>query len=92
MCIHYGDFDISGIGIYLNEYKKYLSERANFFIPENVEDAIKKNGNRERYNNQKVNFDINNITEKRLLSLIETINAEKKGLDQEFYIGNEISD
>ena len=86
--LHFGDFDISGIGIYLNEYKKHLSERALFFIPQNIENSIRENGNRERYNIQKVNFKTNQIKEKPLLSLIELINTEQKGLDQEFYINH----
>ena len=86
--LHFGDFDIAGIGIYLNEYKTHLSEKAAFLIPENVENAIKENGNRDRFDNQKMNFNINKIKEKQLLNLIEVINTEKKGLDQEFYIEN----
>jgi len=84
--LHFGDFDIAGIGIYLNEYKTHLSEKAKFLIPENIENAIKENGNRDRFDNQKMNFNINEIEEKQLMNLIEVINAEKKGLDQEFYI------
>lgn len=84
--IHFGDFDISGIGIYLNEYKKHLSSKAKFLIPKDIDSTIKNNGNRERYDNQKANFDKNKIKEKRLLALVNIINTEKKGLDQEYYI------
>ncbi len=87
--LHFGDFDIAGIGIYLNEYKTHLSEKAKFFIPRNIKNAIKENGNRDRFDNQKVNFSINEIEERQLLNLIEIINTEKKGLDQEFYIEKE---
>ena len=84
--LHFGDFDIAGIGIYLNEYKKHLSEKAAFFIPENIKSALRKNGNRERYNNQNINFKIEQIQESKILDLIELIKKEKKGLDQEYYI------
>lgn len=87
--LHFGDFDIAGIGIYLNEYKTHLSEKAQFLIPKNIKNAIKENGNRERFDNQKINFNINKIEEKQLLNLIKVINTEKKGLDQEFYIETE---
>lgn len=87
--LHFGDFDIAGIGIYLNEYKKHLSERAKFFIPKGVNTAIKENGNRKRYDNQKMNFKVEQIKETSLFSLFKFINTEKKGLDQEFYIKNE---
>ncbi len=84
--LHFGDFDIAGIGIYLNEYKKHLSTKATFFIPENIQSVIRNNGNRERYNKQKLNFKIEEINEKQVLALVKIINIEKKGLDQEFYI------
>ena len=84
--LHFGDFDFAGIGIYLNEYKKHLKERAEFFIPDNIEENIVKYGNRERFDKQKINFDISDIKEKKLQNLIQTIEKEKKGLDQEFFI------
>ncbi len=84
--LHFGDFDIAGIGIYLNEYKKHLNDKASFFIPESIEVDLNENGNRERYNNQKVNFKLNEIEETKLLKLIDVIHNQKKGLDQEYYI------
>jgi hypothetical protein len=84
--LHFGDFDIAGIGIYLNEYKKHLSERATFFIPENIERVLKENGNRERFNKQKLNFKKEDIKELKILDLLELIHQERKGLDQEFFI------
>lgn len=87
--LHFGDFDMAGIGIYLNEYKKHLAQKATFFIPENIENAIRENGNRERFNNQKLNFKIETIQEVKILELLEIINLVKKGLDQEYYIETE---
>ncbi len=84
--LHFGDFDIAGIGIYLNEYKKHLSGKSTFFIPENIKSTLRKSGNRERFNNQKINFQIDSIQESKILNLIEIIKTEKKGLDQEYYI------
>lgn len=84
--LHFGDFDIAGIGIYLNEYKKHLQGKASFFIPENIKSDLINNGNRERFDNQKMNFDINKIQETKILELIKLIEKEKKGLDQEYYI------
>lgn len=84
--LHFGDFDMAGIGIYINEYKKYLAEKASFFIPKMVETDIHKNGNRERYDIQNVNFSTEGIQEPKLLNLIKIIHLERKGLDQEYYI------
>ncbi|UAM99718.1 hypothetical protein K8354_07905 [Polaribacter litorisediminis] len=84
--VHFGDFDIAGIGIYLNEYKKHLLGKATFFIPENIKIDLRNNGNRERFNTQKINFNIDKIQESKILDLIELIKKEQKGLDQEYYI------
>ncbi len=84
--LHFGDIDIAGIGIYLNEYKKHLQRKASFFIPENIKSDLINNGNRERFDNQKMNFNINKIQETKVLELIKLIEKEKKGLDQEYYI------
>jgi len=87
--LHFGDFDMAGIGIFLNEYKKHLPTKATFFIPENIRSIIREHGNRERFNKQKLNFKIEEIKEKQILDLVKIINTEKKGLDQEFYIDKE---
>src|SRR5690554_416337 len=84
--LHFGDFDIAGIGIYINEYKCYISNKSSFYIPNSIEMDIKKNGNRKRFDNQKINFDIKKIQESKIKDLIRIIKSEKKGLDQEYYI------
>lgn len=84
--LHFGDFDLAGVGIYLNEYKRKLGEKASFFIPPTLSEDLKKNGNRERFDNQRISFDTGKISETEIVRLIELINKEKKGLDQEFYI------
>lgn len=86
--LHFGDFDFAGIGIYLNEYKKHLAVKASLFIPENIESLIEKHGNKSRYNQQKMNFIIENIEEERILSLIKIIHQYKQGLDQELFISH----
>jgi hypothetical protein len=86
--LHFGDFDFAGIGIYLNEYKKYLGEKVLFFVPNNLEDLIKLNGN--LYYDQKINFRMDNIDEVSLLKLFQLIHTNKKGLEQEFLVLGEI--
>ncbi len=84
--LHFGDFDFAGIGIYLNEFKKHISDKATFFVPDNIENLISENGSKDRYNQQKINFDTQTIQEERLLQLIKTIHKYRKGLDQEILI------
>lgn len=84
--LHFGDFDFAGIGIYLNEYKKHLEEKASFFIPENIEILISKNGNKNRYDQQKINFKIEKIKEEKIENLIAILHQYKQGLDQELFI------
>lgn len=84
--LHFGDFDFAGIGIYLNEFKKSIGQRARFFIPENIDQLIQMAGSKERYDVQRINFDLNHITEENILQLIASIHRHKKGLDQEIFI------
>jgi len=81
--LHFGDFDFSGIEIYLNEYKKYLGDRASFFVPENIENLFPEYGNSDLYDRQKDNFDLQSIDEENLIKLIGVIHKYKKGLEQE---------
>ena len=63
-----------------------IKGKATFFIPENIKSDLRNDGNRKRFDNQKVNFKIDKIQESRVINLIELIKKEKKGLDQEYYI------
>ena len=88
--LHFGDFDMAGIGIYINEYQKYFPDKSRFFIPEGLEELLKNSGSRTRYNTQKVNFNISRINEVEILSLINLLHKYKKGLDQEkLIVGSE---
>jgi hypothetical protein len=84
--LHFGDFDLAGVGIYLNEYKKYLTEKAAFFVPGNIEKMLGKYGNKELYNNQKTHFNEENVLEENLRHLISLLYKYKKGLEQEIFI------
>lgn len=84
--LHFGDFDFSGIGIYLHEFKKHLAHRTTFFVPENIDKLIADFGNKKRYDEQKINFEVKSISEIKLLQLIATIHKYKRGLDQEIFI------
>ena len=85
--LHFGDFDLAGINIYVNEFKKRIGNKTTFYVPENIEGLLNNYGNKDRYNNQKEAFDKQFILEEpALLELIQLIHKSKKGLDQEVLI------
>ena len=88
--LHFGDLDFAGIGIYLNEYKKYLGNRATFYIPGNTKELLVRYGNRELYVNQKDNIDKGVVNETKLYNLISLIHELKKGLEQEIFISKKL--
>lgn len=82
--LHIGDYDFAGINIYMQEYKKYLGERASFFIPIDIEVLIQRYGNRKLYDQQKLNTAA--IVENELTQLIALLHKHKKGLEQELLL------
>jgi len=80
--VHFGDFDLAGVHIYLNEFYKYLGARASFFVPDNIESLLEK-GSSNRYNDQYDKYYGRTIADVRVLSLVKLINNYKKGYDQE---------
>lgn len=92
--LHYGDFDLKGIHIYLTEFKEKIQEKrkCSFFIPVNIEKMISEKGNSNRYYNQienLKNFDF--TTHKEVMTLVDIIEKYKKGLDQEYLITNRLN-
>lgn len=83
--IHFGDFDLAGIHIYLTEFYRYLGERAAFFVPEDIEQRLSM-GNRERYDTQFQRFGKMEVIDTRILPLVQMIHRYQKGYDQEGYI------
>lgn len=47
--VHFGDFDLAGIHIFLTEFQKYLGDRASFLIPSDIEQRLTQ-GSANRYN------------------------------------------
>jgi hypothetical protein len=84
--LHFGDFDFAGLNIYLNEFKKYLHHKAEFFLPTDIENLIISKGNRDLYNKQKIQFDENQVNEENILILLQCIKKYKKGLEQEILL------
>ena len=84
--LHFGDFDLAGISIFLFEFQQYLGkERSSYLIPDDIEFRL-KSGSRKRYDEQYSRFkDIKSDT-CELQQLIDLIHQERKAYDQEGYI------
>ncbi len=82
--IHFGDYDLAGINIYINEIVPQLkkSKKYSMFIPNNIESLIQKYGDRELFEKQKRYLDIE-IEDRDVMRLKEIIKKYKKGLEQE---------
>lgn len=84
--LHFGDFDLAGIGIFLFEFQQYLgAERSSFLIPSDIESRL-KSGSKKRYDEQYYRFKDIKSDECDLQQLIDCIHHERKGYDQEGYI------
>ena len=83
--VHFGDFDLAGISIFLTEFHAYLGERSSFFIPSDIEQRL-PNGSLERYNAQYLKLKNIKTNMPYLQHLIDTINNYHRCYDQEGYI------
>lgn len=82
--IHFGDYDLAGINIYLNRVLPRLKKayKHSLFIPNNIEDLIKNRGSIELYEQQTLykNLSINDTQAQELKNIICKY---KKSLEQE---------
>ena len=85
--VHFGDFDLAGIHIFLTEFQAYLGERSSFLIPPDIGQRLAK-GSLERYNAQYLKFKKLATTLPDLQHLIDTINHLHRCYDQEGYISS----
>ena len=84
--LHFGDFDLAGINIFLFEFQQYLGkERSSYLIPDDIESRL-KSGSRKRYDEQYGRYRDIKSDVCELQQLIEIIHNERKGYDQEGYI------
>ena len=84
--LHFGDFDLAGISIFLFEFQQYLGkERSSYLIPDDIESRLKC-GSRKRYDEQCNRFKDIKSDILELQQLIDLIHHERKGYDQEGYI------
>ena len=84
--LHFGDFDLAGINIFLFEFQQYLGkERSSYLIPADIESHLKF-GSRKRYDEQCNRFKDIKSDILELQQLIDLIHHERKAYDQEGYI------
>jgi len=84
--LHFGDFDLVGINIFLVEFQQYLGkERSSYLIPDDIGSRLKL-GSRKRYDEQYCRFKNIKSDVCELQQLIDLIHYERKGYDQEGYI------
>ena len=85
--IHFGDFDLAGIHIFLTEFHKYLGDRASFLMPSDIKLRLSQ-GSSVRYNVQYGKFHGLHCSDKNLQSLVKLINKYHRCYDQEGYIAD----
>lgn len=84
--LHFGDFDLAGINIFLSEFQKFIgNNRSTYLIPEDIEERL-KSGSRKRYDEQLCHFNEIKSDNRELQQLIDLIHIERKAYDQEGYI------
>ena len=84
--IHFGDFDLAGIHIFLSEFQKHLGiGRTSLLIPEDISSRLSY-GSARRYNEQYARYKDIKSDRREIQQLIDLIHHERKGYDQEGYI------
>ena len=83
--LHFGDFDLAGIDIFLNQFKPHVEERGSFLIPSDIERRL-KNGSRKRYDEHYQKYSNLTTTDEALNHLISLIHKYRRTYDQEGYI------
>lgn len=83
--IHFGDFDLAGINIYLNIIVPRLKKAKShsFLIPDNIYKIIKEKNYQKDYSNQTRYLNITSKEDKNLQKLIEFIKTHKTTIEQE---------
>ena len=83
--VHFGDFDLAGIHIYLSEYYAYLGDRASFLMPDDIEERLRE-GNAGLYDQQYEKFKNMTVSDARVQPLVNMIHCYCRGYEQEGYI------
>jgi hypothetical protein len=84
--LHFGDFDLAGVDIFENQFRKFLGERATFFVPNNLEILLEKSDNINLYNTQYAKYQYLEGLTPETKKVIELIHKYQKVLEQESLI------
>lgn len=84
--LHFGDFDLAGIAIYLHEFYTHLKGRASFFIPDDIESRLASHGNTQLYDTQYPRYGKMEVEDSGVLPLWKLIHRYHCGYEQEGYI------
>ncbi len=85
--VHFGDFDLAGIDIFLKQFKPHVGERGSFLVPSDIGSRLKQ-GSRKRYDDHYQKYSRLTSSEPTLNHLISLINKYRRTYDQEGYIIN----
>ena len=83
--VHFGDFDLAGIHIFLTEFWQHLGARASLLVPPDIEQRLQM-GSQERYNSQLLRFKHLKSSVEEVQTVVELINKYHRCYDQEGYI------
>ena len=87
--VHFGDFDLAGINIFLTEFQQFLGARSSILIPSDIERHLQI-GSQERYNSQLSRFKNLKCDDNKIQAVIDLINKYHRCYDQEGYIKKQI--
>lgn len=83
--LHFGDFDLAGIHIFLSQFKPHVGDRGSYLIPPDIESRISR-GSRQRYDEQYIKYENMAVPDENLLRLVSIIRRYRRCYDQEGYI------
>lgn len=83
--VHFGDFDLAGINIFMTEFQQFLGKRSSFLIPSDIKERLQI-GSQERYNCQISRFKNLKCDDEKIQTVINLINKYHRCYDQEGYI------
>ncbi len=83
--VHFGDFDLAGIDIFIKQFKSRIGGRGSFLIPSDIEHRLKY-GSRKRYDEHYQKYSNLTDSDPAINHLISLIHKYRRTYDQEGYI------